>query len=653
MISKVWPKVPTRGRLEPAEGEWLHTNGAGAYAMSTVALMHTRRFHGLLVAALDPPLSRHVIVSHAETSVRVGERRYQLATHQFPDVAPTPGYRLLHQFAQDPLPRWTYRLGKYDLERSLCLVRGENSAILSYTWYGKSAVSLTLRPLLPMRPIHDLRSEHGGLIQKVVLRQQEVRMQPVRELPAVVIGHSGTFVGSPDWWRRFEYPEDQRRSAHYQEDLWTPGVLELDLIPGEPTYVSFSVGTERPLEPAARMAEAAEFVRSQDPGTKHSVPVRVLCVAAEQFRATNCAHPATIAGYPWLGVHTRDTLISLQGLYLATGHVQEAISVLRETLQHSQDGFLLGGQLEEDSAHRVISVDATLWLFEAARQLIEHVGYADPFVREELFPRLRDTVMRIASAHGEPCWLSREGLLVARSAKGAATWMDSRLEDGLVTPRHGIAVEIQALWNQGLHILEDVSERLGAGELALKAHGLAVDHAAAFERHFWNRETQFPFDCLSEEDSDCGDGAIRPNALIALDVAPHLFTEEQARRIVYQVRERLLTPFGLRTLEPEDPHYVGYYEGSMDARRAAYHQGVSWPYLLGAYARAALRLWPDDFDLQLELRDRIAGAMSHPRALGQVAQVASGDPPHNLGGCPAQAWSVAELLRTLMLDLHL
>ena len=234
MRIEVWPRVETHGELEPAEGEWLHTNGAGAYAMSTLALMHTRRFHGLLVAALDPPLNRYVIVSHADTAVKVGRRVYKLATHQFPDIAPTPGYRLLEEFAQDPLPRWTYRLSGSRLERTLALVRGRNAMVVSYTWHGKSPIRLTLRPLLPMRRIHELCTEEAGVVQKVTLRPSQVSVRPMGELPEVVFGHDGLFVGSPDWWRRFEYPEDRRRDVQYQEDLWTPGTFEMTLEPGRP-----------------------------------------------------------------------------------------------------------------------------------------------------------------------------------------------------------------------------------------------------------------------------------------------------------------------------------------------------------------------------------------------------------------------------------
>ena len=318
----LWPEVETRGALEPAEREWLHTNGAGAYAMSTLALMHTRRFHGLLVASLDPPLRRYVIVSHIDSVVSVGQRIYRLSTHQFPGVAATPGYRLLESFAQDPIPRWTFRLGRSTLRMRLCLARGESATIISYTWDGPRAARLSLKPLFAMRPIHDVIHEHGGMLQTVSMRHGEVEIQPLPDLPPVVFGHSGVFMGSPDWWRRFEYPVDRNRGVKHQEDLWTPGTFELDLAPGQTQYLVFGLD-KLPKGFSARecMDHVLATLSALDPGEEHSLATRRLSVAAEQFRADGSRRAGVISGYPWLDLGTRDALISLPGLYLVNGLV--------------------------------------------------------------------------------------------------------------------------------------------------------------------------------------------------------------------------------------------------------------------------------------------------------------------------------------------
>lgn len=645
----VWPSVETHGELEPAEGEWLHTNGAGAYSMSTLALMHTRRFHGLLVAALDPPLERYVIVSHAETTVEVGKRLYSLSTHQFPDVAPTPGYRLLESFSQDPLPRWVYRLGKGRLERTLALVRGENALVTSYTWTGKSPARLKLRPLLPMRPIHALCSEQEDVAQQVTLRRDEVWVQPIGKLPKVVFGHRGVFMGSPDWWRRFEYPEDRRRHVGFQEDLWTPGTFEVTLEPNVPSYVTASLEAPLETDPACAMEETRRALLALDPGEEKPIEVRALSVAAEQFRVPLCARPGVIAGYPWLGMRSRDTLLSLPGLYLVEGLFSEAIGVLRTTMQSRVDGLLTTHVAEPGMEAEEPCVDSSLWLFEAVRQLRKHVS-GDGFIRDEVYPVLREVFARVTRRPGELVWVSEQGLLAHRSEGLPSTWMDSRSHGEMVTPRHGLAVEMQALWSRGCDTLSRLATEFGEPALAGDAVSARDRTRSAFRERYWCHETNYAYDCISDIDGSA-DSSVRPNALIALSVEPELFESWQAESIVARAREKLLTPAGLRTLAPGHPSYIGYYEGGMDQRRAAYHQGVAWGYLVGALARAALRTHPDDFELQVDVRGWLVSAMQSGPVLGQIAQISSGDFPYQSGGCPAQAWTVAELLRTFEIDL--
>lgn len=651
MKIKVWPSVETHGELELAEAEWLHTNGAGAYAMSTVALMHTRRFHGLLVAALDSPLERHVIVSHAETVLEVGKRAYKLSTHQFPDVAPTPGFRLLESFAQDPLPRWVFRIGKHRLVRRLCLARGKNMLVVSYTWYGRSPVKLTVKPLLPMRPIHDLRNEHGGFIQKVNLKPRMVTIQPVRELPPVVFGHEGLFMGSPDWWRRFEYSEDMRREVHYQEDIWTPGTFELTLNPHVPCFLTAALDTLSPEDPAELMAEAERTLLNLDPGTDHSIVVRALTIGAEQYRATLAQKPTVLAGYPWLGPRHRDTLVSMPGLYLSLGLFEEAKAVLRTLLDQFSDGLLLAYMRESYLPAPPVSVDASLWLFEAVGLLGDKLPEADSFIEDELYEVLLGVFERVHRAPSDLVALTPGGLLVT-NGEGPQTWMDSRSRGALVTPRRGAAIELQALWVRACKVLEKYALRRedhAVAERCKAARELAI---ATFRGNFWCAETGYPYDVIDQA-HETFDSAIRPNAVIALAVEPALFEPWQASAIVTRARERLLTPRGLRTLDPSHPSYVGFYEGGMEERRAAYHQGVVWGYLTGYLARAALREESSNFELQVDVRDWLLRVAENGPVLGQIAQVASGDEPHRAGGCPAQAWNTAELLRALKEDLGL
>ncbi|HEX7670784.1 MAG TPA: amylo-alpha-1,6-glucosidase, partial [Polyangiaceae bacterium] len=651
-----WPRAQVNGRLESAEMEWLHTNGAGAYSMSTVAMRHTRRYHGVFVAALNPPVDRFVVVSHAETTVVASDRSYRLAVQQSPDAAPTPGYRFLESFEQDPVPRWTYRLGKSRFERTLSLVRGKNALVAGYTWHGREPASLRLRPLMPMRRIHTLSREHGAMVQRVRLYPGKVEIQPVPTLPSVFFAHEGTFLGSPDWYRRLEYPEDKLRRADWQEDLWTPGSFEIRLEPGRTSHLIVALGALPSESPADLVAQTVGALRAEDPGDEHSLAVRELSVAAEQFCADACDEPTVVAGYPWLTALSRDALIALPGLYFVRGRTEGGKRVLSTLVRAMRDDLVPRRTRSTQEGDNALSADATMWLFEGVRQLVAITGANDAVVRETLYPALCRIFRRIASPRREVLWLAEDGLLASGDDEVALTWLDATTGATLATPRRGYAVELQALFSKGCDTLAVLAQTYGDTAMAEAAETAARRARATFASRFWCEATRYPYDCIRAADDSDGpvaDSSVRPNALVALDVDPALFERWQAAAILERVRERLLTSRGVRSLDPDQPGYRGEYEGTFEERRLAYHQGLAWTHLIGAYARASLRLTPDDFDLQESLRLRIEEARVGGTVLGQVSQFSDGEPPHRPGGCPAQATSVAELLRTLVWDLGL
>jgi predicted glycogen debranching enzyme len=651
-----WQRVQVNGRLESAEMEWLHTNGAGAYSMSTVAMRHTRRYHGVFVAALNPPVDRFVVVSHAETMVVTSDRSYRLAVQQAPDAAPTPGYRFLESFEQDPVPRWTYRLRKSRFERTLALVRGKNALVAGYTWHGREPASLRLRPLMPMRPIHALSLEHGAMVQRVRLYPGRVEIQPVPSLPPVIFGHEGTFLGSPDWYRRLEYPEDKLRRADWQEDLWTPGSFEIVLEPGRTSYLVVALEALPEGSPAELVAETVSALRAEDPGDEHPPAVRELSVAAEQFCADACDEPAVVAGYPWLTALSRDALIALPGLYFVRGRTEAGKRVLSTLARAMRDDLVPRRTRRTEKDDGALSADASLWLFEGVRQLVAVAGANDDVVKNVLYPALCRVFRRVSEPRRDVLWLTEDGLVASGDDEVALTWLDAQTGATFATPRRGHAVELQALFSKGCETLAALARGYGDADVAEAAETAARRTRSAFAGRFWCEATRYPYDCIRAADDGDGpiaDSSIRPNALVALDVDPSLFEHWQAAAILDRVRERLLTVRGIRSLDPDQPGYRGEYEGTFEERRLAYHQGLAWTHLLGAYARASLRLTPDDFDLQESLRVRIEEARVGGAVLGQVSQFSDGEPPHRPGGCPAQATSVAELLRTLVWDLGL
>ncbi|HEY5962074.1 MAG TPA: glycogen debranching enzyme N-terminal domain-containing protein, partial [Polyangiaceae bacterium] len=524
-----WPVVDTYGELNAAE--WIHTNGGGAYAMSTVPMMHTRRYHGILVAPLLPPLRRYVMLSHVELTLHANGKQHRLSTHQFPGLAPTPGYRLLRKFALDPIPHWTYRIGEHEFERDLCLARRRNICVMRFTWHGEEPATLYLRPLMPLRSIHDLMHEHGAMVQRVALRQREVEIQPNVDLPPLCFRHSGVFVGSPDWWRRFEYLEDRTRAAEFQEDMWTPGTFELVLLPGRPQFLVTAVGS-LPVESARDIVdETCAELRALDIGEQRPLIVRQLTIAAEAFRVEAPSCTGIIAGYPWFGVHIASTLASMAGLCLVTNHVPFAKRSLECIIRLQRVGLL--PELISEVAHvrGPCSPFATLFLFEAVRALVEKVSAADEFVRSTAYPALVRAFVRIRSKRRRTLvWMTADGLVANGVDDRPLTWMNGQSGNWIVTPRRGVAIEHQALWTRGCETLVGLASGYGHVRIAELAQSSVDEARAAFRRRFWCTDSDYPYDCIGEGNETDGltDPSIRPNALIALAIDPKLFESWQA-----------------------------------------------------------------------------------------------------------------------------
>ena len=648
-----WPTVHTSGELEPGEREWLHTNGAGAYAMSTIPLLHTRRYHGSLVAALDPPLGRHVIISHAETTVHVeaDKRTYRLATHQFPNVAPTLGYRLIEYFAVDPIPRWMFRLGGHTLERTLCLARGKNAVVLSYTWYGKTPCSIAIRPLMPLRPVQGLMTEHGGMRQVVTLRPGAVELQPVAALPAIHFLHEGVFMGSPDWWRRFEYLGDRADGLDFHEDMWTPGVFEIALEPGKTAHLLTAVGKLPEQKPDDHRRGDARFLalagsrgetlaRGAHPRRRRgAIPGRV-------GRPGAGARRVSVARRAHARHRDRPARLALE----SRAHRRRGA---RHPLRDSPPSWrpAAGAARPSRRAARAAAAGRDALAVRGRPPAHALLGPREPFVERELYPALVRAFARLRGRRRKLVWRSNDGLLVTSERGVALTWMDSHVADGPVTQRAGIAIEHQALYARACDTLARLASLFGHDGVASAAGEAALSARSAFRARFWCADTEYPYDCVSEARDRAeawSDATVRPNALIALAVDPSLFEGWQAEAILQRVQGELLTPNGVRSLAPDDPRYHGHFGANGSEREVSYHQGTGWTHLLGFYARAARQRWGDEAQTRDELVRLLEHAVDHGPLLGQLAQLCDGDAPHKPRGSPAQATAVAEVLRALV-----
>ncbi len=638
---------------EACRREWLETNGIGGFASSTIAGLNTRRYHGLLVAATQPPVGRMVLLSKMEETLVVDGRRIELSANRYPGAIHPQGYLHLRQFRQDPFPVFVYKMDGLELEKSVFLVQGENTAVIQYQLRGAASgtCSLELRPLIAFRDYHGTTHENGALNPSLRVEPGLVRVTPYAGLPSLCLAHTAGEI-RPDghWYRNFEYAVEQQRGLDYQEDLFNPMVLVLDPGPDRRVAVIASTGE--------RNADDAEALRSAEIARrKHVVAaapssdplVRVLAEAADQFIVRRGEGSTVIAGYHWFSDWGRDTMIALPGLTLATGRSDAARSILLASAGSVDRGMVPNRFPDAGETPEYNTVDATLWFFEAVRALAAHTGDYG-FVREKLYHVMADIIAWHERGTRYGIRMDSDGLLLAGEPGVHLTWMDAKVGDWVVTPRHGKPVEIQALWYNALRIMEDLAGRFGNASEARHYRELAARARESFNAVFWNESANCLYDVVN---GDARDGSIRPNQILAVSLFHTMLPEERAERVVSVVERDLLTPYGLRSLAPSDPQYRGRYEGNPYSRDSAYHQGTVWPWLLGPFitayvevngrslqARRQAGVWLEEFRRYVE-----------DEGLGQIPEVFDGDAPHRAGGCVAQAWSVAELLRSMVDDI--
>ncbi len=595
--------------------EWLETNGTGAFAMGTVAGVNTRRYHALLVASLRPPVERYVLLSRVEEELN-GE--FPLGASQYPGVVAPRGFEWIEEFSIEPCATWTYRCGSVALQKQVWLVEGTQAVAIRYT--ATEAVTLRVRPFFAFRDYHSLTARNDSWNRVVRVEEGRITIRPYESLPEVTLAlERAVFKSDPHWYENIEYLAELDRGLEFREDQFTPGAFSISLEAGKSVTMTCGVGlADSPEPPAQRKHPADEFrVRRAD------------------------GKPTIIAGYPWFTDWGRDTMISLPGLLLTRGDKvlrEEARAILEGFLGYLDQGLIPNRFPDAGEVPAYNTCDATLWMFQAVHEYQRAGGDPSFFfgaAREILDSHHRGTHYDIRV---DP----EDRLLRAGSAGTQLTWMDAKVGDWVVTPRHGKPVEINALWYNAL--------RLSAKWLADPALDVEADAMAqSFRARFWNPQRGCLFDVLDGDPA--ASAKLRPNQILAVSLPHSPLTAEQQRAVVAVVERELLTPFGLRTLERGDPDYKGRYRGSPLERDGAYHQGTVWPWLIGPFVEAYLRVNGRSAESLAHVRG-ILEPLSNEFArsgLGSLAEVYDGDEPHQPGGCPAQAWSVSEWLRATAL----
>jgi glycogen debranching enzyme len=596
--------------------EWLEADGAGGFASGTVRGERTRRYHALLLTALTPPTSRMILVNGIEAWVDDPAGRTFLTTQRYaPDVVYPNGAERIGDFTPEPWPCWRYRLPN-GATLTQEIVGSPSGTVLR--WTSNAPCRLSVRPLLSGRDLHATHHENPIFAFGAEMRPGAVTWRPYPGVPAVTASGNFAYAHEPAWYRNFLYAEERDRGLDCLEDLASPGLFHWDL--GDPALLLLQSGVE-----SGSAAAIIEAERTRRAGLSRRDR------AAAQYVVRRGAGLSVIAGYPWFTDWGRDTFIAMRGLLLARGRLDEAGRILREWAGAVSEGMLPNRFPDRGQQPEYNAVDASLWFVVTASEYLARVPADAP----ALHPAMEAVLAGYAAGTRYGIGLDADGLLRSGADGVALTWMDARVEGRVVTPRRGKPVEVQALWINALHAGATWSPRWA--ELARRAH-------ASFQARFPNPVTSCLFDVLDPDDA-----AIRPNQIFAVGGLPlQLLPRDQARLVVDLVERELLTPLGLRTLAPSDPAYVPHYRGGARERDCAYHQGAAWPWLLGPFVEAWLRVRDFAPEAKAEARARfLAPLLAHldTAGLGHVSELTDGDPPHRPCGCPFQAWSLGELIR--------
>jgi predicted glycogen debranching enzyme len=656
--------------------EWLVTNGLGGYASGTISGVVTRRYHGLLVSALPAPIGRMVMLSAVDAHVRLPSGHTLALDPEPPPTSsaePEPpaghGMTLVEFRLELGLPIWRYEGEGLVVEKRVLMPYRQNTVHLTYRLIEAAAgLRLELRPFMHVRHYGSPLNEALPNAYTLSAMNERFEVLPGGDLPTVRLrmygGESALILDGSQ--SPIGYFEEESRGYEHQGSLWTPGYfhvdLDLDRSQPEATLVVSTEAWETVEALTPGPALHAETTRRGEILDQAPEPMRdglcgELVLAADQFLITPAARPedatravalgtearTVIAGYHWFTDWGRDTMISLEGLTLTTGREREAALILRTFASYVRDGLI--PNMFPDGEHEGLyhTADATLWFFHAVGRY-RSITHDDDTLRM-LLPTLRDIIdhhMR-GTRFGigvDPA----DGLLRQGEAGYQLTWMDAKAGDWVVTPRRGKAVELNALFYNALCLLEGWIRAESGDEPARPLSAQAERMRASFNRRFWHEAGQHLYDVVDGEAGD--DPACRPNQLLAISL-PHPILEERRWQPVLQaVQQRLLTPYGLRTLSPDHPSYRQKYYGDLRSRDAAYHQGTVWPWLIGPFVDAWLRVHPSDARAAAPLLEAFSSHLSEA-GVGSVSEIFDAEAPYTARGCIAQAWSVAELLRAL------
>ena len=653
------------------EKEWLLTNGLGGYASSTVLGVNTRKYHGLLVSALQPPGDRRICLAKLDEDVEIDNNCHSLGTNEFREAIYPQGYRFLRKFSIAPFPRYDYTVQDVEIIKTVFMPKRKNVVMVIYRILNKSDSNINLRvyPLITCRHFHSVidRAKNDPHFSQ---RQEnnEVEITFSREKTTVALRASdGMFNKKPNWIERLYYRKEDERGESSLDDCYQPGYFDIpvstnqekiftiitaagedshdceDILSGVGKNAknitgSLELGLKQRMETLMRFYNSHKKVTASD-------WLSWLLLASDTFIVNNVDNrKSVLAGYYWFETWGRDTFVSLPGLMLITGRFSEARKVFMDFLHRFKNGLIPNRIEDKQGESTYNTVDATLWYVNAVFQYLKYTEDFK-FVQKQLWTTLK----MIVDCHREGTdfgiSLDNDGLLTHGPQ---LTWMDAEVNGIPVTPRTGKAIEIQALWYNTLRILKFLAKKFNEKRLVDTYAEMADEARANFLAKFWNEEKCCLFDVIGSK----VDASMRPNQIIAVALDFSTLSKEQSTQIVKAVQLELLTPYGLRTLSQADNGYKGVYSGNRGSRDEAYHNGTVWPWLLGPYLTAVHKTKHNRDEISKSLLSLFTRQILRA-GLGTVSEIFDGNPPHTPRGCIAQAWSIAEPLRAYVEDfLH-
>jgi predicted glycogen debranching enzyme len=625
--------------------EWLETNGLGGWASSSIIGANTRRYHGLLTAAIVPPAERMVLLSKLDETIVTGDKRIELGVNVYADNVVAPlGHHYLNRFTKELFPEWEYEVEGIRLRKTIAMVNGENTTLIIYDVVESAEpFTLELLPLMAARGYHSLNHEGPQMHWDADFTDGVFHNQPDGENHVFISIPGAVYEHTPRWFNHFQYPVEQYRGLDCQEDLFNHGTFTVELKQGD--SIGIIISTENVSGRNAHELLSKEGVRrkllvSHQPDDEI---VQQLVLAADQFIVKRNENLKTvIAGYHWFTDWGRDTMISLPGLCLSTGRYEDAKKILAAFAESVSMGMLPNRFQDNGEEPEYNNVDGTLWYFVAVHKYLQATGDSG-FVLNNILPVLKQIIDWHFAGTRYHIHAESDGLLFAGEEGQQLTWMDARIGQWVVTPRMGKPVEIQALWYNALRIFSELLNLNGQQGDAIVVTVSAEKIKENFENLFWYEQGQYLYDNINEKGEAITE--FRPNQLFAISLPFALIEGDKAVSILQNIEEHLYTPVGLKTLPKTDANYVPVYGGDQYHRDSAYHEGTVWSWLLGPYVDALAKVGVEKSNLK-KVVDNFAYHLNEG-CIGSVSEIFDAEPPHHPRGCIAQAWGVAELLRVI------